>query len=85
MRLNFAQAMQETSMVVGPLLASHVFFKSIKDNSLSSAQLVYLGIAIVVFTFAAIFYHPRDHRRGHGAATGADGRGVCRGGEKALE
>ena len=38
MRLNFAQAVQAIGVVVGPLLASHVFFKNIKDNSLSSAQ-----------------------------------------------
>ena len=56
MRLNFAQAVQAIGVVVGPLLASHVFFKNIKDNSLSSVQWVYLGIAIVVFTFAVIFY-----------------------------
>ena len=56
MRLNFAQAVQAIGTVVGPLLASHVFFKNVNDNSLSSVQWVYLGIAIFVFTLAGVFY-----------------------------
>ena len=47
-----AQAVQAIGVVIGPPLASHVFFKNIKDNYLSPAQWVHLGIAIVVFTFA---------------------------------
>jgi FHS family L-fucose permease-like MFS transporter len=56
MRLNFAQAVQAIGTVVGPILASHVFFKNVKDNSLSSVQWVYLGIAIFVFLLAGVFY-----------------------------
>ncbi|KAG0135523.1 major facilitator superfamily domain-containing protein [Tuber indicum] len=56
MRLNFAQAVQAIGTVVGPVLASHVFFKNVKDNSLESVQWVYLGIAIFVFLLAGVFY-----------------------------
>ena len=56
MRLNFAQAVQAIGTVVGPVLASHVFFKNVNDNSLESVQWVYLGIAIFVFILAGVFY-----------------------------
>jgi FHS family L-fucose permease-like MFS transporter len=56
MRLNFAQAVQAIGTVVGPVLASHVFFKNVNDHSLSSVQWVYLGIAIFVFLLAGVFY-----------------------------
>ncbi|PWW76132.1 MFS general substrate transporter [Tuber magnatum] len=56
MRLNFAQAVQAIGTVVGPVLASHVFFKNVHDNSLQSVQWVYLGIAIFVFILAGVFY-----------------------------
>jgi len=56
MRLNFAQAVQAIGTVIGPVLASHVFFKNVNDNSLESVQWVYLGIAIFVFILAGVFY-----------------------------
>lgn len=56
MRLNFAQAVQAVGTVVGPVLASQVFFKNVDENSLQSVQWVYLGIAIFVFVLAGVFY-----------------------------
>ncbi|CUS07687.1 unnamed protein product [Tuber aestivum] len=56
MRLNLAQAVQAIGTVVGPVLASHVFFKNVQDDSLQSVQWVYLGIAIFVFVLAGVFY-----------------------------
>lgn len=58
MRLNFAQAVQAVGTVVGPVLASQVFFKNVSENesSLLSVQWVYLGIAIFVFVLAGVFY-----------------------------
>lgn len=59
MRLNFAQAVQAIGTVVGPVLASQVFFKNVNENSLQSVQWVYLGIAIFVFLLAGVFYVSR--------------------------
>ncbi|KAF8469491.1 major facilitator superfamily domain-containing protein [Kalaharituber pfeilii] len=56
MRLNLAQAVQAVGTVVGPVLASQVFFKNVNDTDLGSVQWVYLGIAIFVFLLAAVFY-----------------------------
>lgn len=58
MRLNFAQAVQAVGTVVGPVLASQVFFKNVSESesSLLSVQWVYLGIAIFVFVLAGVFY-----------------------------
>ena len=56
MRLNLAQAVQAVGTVVGPVLASQVFFKNVDGADLGSVQYVYLGIAIVVFTLAIVFY-----------------------------
>ncbi|KAH8153025.1 uncharacterized protein LAJ45_02612 [Morchella importuna] len=56
MRLNLAQAVQAVGTVVGPVLASQVFFKNVNESSLESVQWVYLGIAIFVFVLAGVFY-----------------------------
>ncbi|KAH8833336.1 major facilitator superfamily domain-containing protein [Flagelloscypha sp. PMI_526] len=56
MRLNLAQAFQGIGTVVGPVLASYVFFKDVDDSSLDSVQWTYLGIAAFVFLLAAVFY-----------------------------
>ncbi|KAI5779116.1 putative L-fucose-proton symporter [Geopyxis carbonaria] len=56
MRLNLAQAVQGTGSVVAPILASHVFFKSVGEAQLTSVQWVYLGIACFVFVLAVVFY-----------------------------
>jgi MFS transporter, FHS family, L-fucose permease len=56
LRINIAQAFQAVGTVVGPILASHVFFKDSSSDSLQSVQYVYLGIAIFVFVLAVVFY-----------------------------
>ncbi|KAI5799126.1 major facilitator superfamily domain-containing protein [Peziza echinospora] len=56
MRLNMSQALQAIGTVVGPVLASQVFFKSVGENDLDSVQWVYLGIAIFVTSLAVVFY-----------------------------
>jgi len=56
LRLNLAQSFQAIGTVVGPVLASHVFFADVDDKSLSSVQWVYLGIACFVFLLAIVFY-----------------------------
>jgi FHS family L-fucose permease-like MFS transporter len=56
MRLNFAQGIQAIGTVIGPVLASHVFFASVNDKDLTSVQWVYLGIAIFVFCLATVFF-----------------------------
>ena len=56
MRLNLAQAVQAIGAVVGPVLASQVFFKNVGENDLQSVQWVYLGIAIFVFCLAVVFF-----------------------------
>lgn len=56
MRLNLAQAVQAVGAVVGPVLASQVFFKHVGENDLQSVQWVYLGIAIFVFALAVVFF-----------------------------
>ena len=55
MRINIAQSFQAVGTIVGPLLASRVFFKSDDPKSLESVQWVYLGIAIFVFLLAVVF------------------------------
>lgn len=55
-RLNLAQAVQAVGSVVGPVLASQVFFKHVGENDLVSVQWVYLGISIFVFTLAVVFF-----------------------------
>ncbi|KAH8149117.1 uncharacterized protein LAJ45_06656 [Morchella importuna] len=52
MRLNLAQAVQGMGTVLAPVLASHVFFKSVSDSALQSVQWVYLAIACFVFFLA---------------------------------
>ncbi|KAF8242736.1 MFS general substrate transporter [Wilcoxina mikolae CBS 423.85] len=56
MRLNFAQGVQAIGTVIGPILASHVFFAKVDDKDLTSVQWVYLGIAIFVFCLATVFF-----------------------------
>ncbi|KAH7407962.1 major facilitator superfamily domain-containing protein [Cadophora sp. MPI-SDFR-AT-0126] len=56
MRINIAQSFQAVGTVVGPLLASRVFFKSEDPKSLASVQWVYLGIAVFVFLLAIVFF-----------------------------
>ncbi|RPB08756.1 putative L-fucose-proton symporter [Morchella conica CCBAS932] len=56
MRLNLAQAVQGMGTVLAPVLASHVFFKSVSDSALQSVQWVYLAIACFVFFLAVVFY-----------------------------
>ncbi|KAK9458376.1 MFS general substrate transporter [Dipodascopsis uninucleata] len=55
-RLNIAQAFQGVGTVVGPILASYVFFKNTTENSLDSVKWVYVGIAGFVFLLALVFY-----------------------------
>lgn len=55
MRLNAAQAVQAIGTVVGPIIASHVFFNT-DSNDLASVQWVYLAIACFVFLLAIVFY-----------------------------
>lgn len=55
-RLNVAQAIQGTGTVVGPVLATYVFFKDVDDKSLESVQYVYLGIACFVFLLSIVFW-----------------------------
>jgi FHS family L-fucose permease-like MFS transporter len=56
LRLTLAQAFQAIGTVVAPVLASQVIFKNVDDNSLTSVQWVYLGIAIFVFLLAIVFF-----------------------------
>jgi MFS transporter, FHS family, L-fucose permease len=56
LRLTLAQAFQAIGTVVAPVLASQVIFKNVNDNSLTSVQWVYLGIAIFVFLLAVVFF-----------------------------
>jgi FHS family L-fucose permease-like MFS transporter len=56
LRLTLAQAFQAIGTVVAPILASHVIFKNVDDQSLTSVQWVYLGIAIFVFLLAIVFF-----------------------------
>jgi MFS transporter, FHS family, L-fucose permease len=56
LRLTLAQAFQAIDTVVAPVLASQVIFKNVDDNSLTSVQWVYLGIAIFVFLLAIVFF-----------------------------
>lgn len=56
LRLTLAQSFQAVGTVVAPVLASHVIFKNVNDNSLTSVQWVYLGIAIFVFFLAIVFF-----------------------------
>ena len=56
LRLTLAQGFQAIGTVVAPVLASQVLFKNVDDNSLTSVQWVYLGIAIFVFLLAIVFF-----------------------------
>ncbi|KAJ4325476.1 hypothetical protein N0V94_000619 [Neodidymelliopsis sp. IMI 364377] len=56
LRLNLAQAFQAIGSVVAPVLASFVLFKNVDNNSLTSVQWVYLGIACFVFALAVVFF-----------------------------
>lgn len=56
LRLTLAQSFQAIGTVVAPVLASQVIFKDVNDNSLTSVQWVYLGIAIFVFFLAVVFF-----------------------------
>jgi FHS family L-fucose permease-like MFS transporter len=58
-RLNIAQAVQGTGTVIGPVLASYVFFKNVNDKDLTNVQYVYLGIAIFVFLLSIVFLYSR--------------------------
>jgi FHS family L-fucose permease-like MFS transporter len=57
-RLNLAQAVQGVGSMVGPLLASYVFFKDIQDTAdgLQQVQWTYLGIACFVTLLAVVFF-----------------------------
>jgi len=54
-RLNFSQSFAGVGSLVGPLIASHAFFSGSNENSLTSVQFVYLGIAIAVGLIAVGF------------------------------
>ncbi|KAE9365490.1 putative L-fucose-proton symporter [Stipitochalara longipes BDJ] len=56
LRLTLAQAFQAIGTVVAPVLASQVIFKNVDENSLTSVQWVYLGIAMFVFLLAIVFF-----------------------------
>lgn len=56
LRLTLAQAFQAVGTVVAPVLAAQVIFKNVDDQSLTSVQWVYLGIAIFVFILAVVFF-----------------------------
>jgi len=55
-RLELSQSFQAVGSVVAPLLASRVFFKNVNDNSLTTVQWTYLGIAVFVFCLAVVFF-----------------------------
>jgi MFS transporter, FHS family, L-fucose permease len=55
-RLELSQSFQAVGSVVAPLLASRVFFKNVNDNSLTTVQWTYLGIAAFVFCLAVVFF-----------------------------
>jgi FHS family L-fucose permease-like MFS transporter len=54
-RLELSQSIQAVGSVAAPLLASRVFFKNVDDNSLTSVQWTYLGLACFVFLLAVVF------------------------------
>ncbi|TFK99837.1 major facilitator superfamily domain-containing protein [Pterulicium gracile] len=56
-RLNIAQALNGVGTVVGPVLASYVFFKDVNDDDLTNVQYVYLAIALFVFILAVVFLY----------------------------
>ncbi|KAI9743263.1 MAG: hypothetical protein M1818_003109 [Claussenomyces sp. TS43310] len=57
-RLNLAQAVQGVGSMLGPLLASYVFFKHVDDTTqgLQQVQWTYLGVACFVALLAIIFF-----------------------------
>ena len=54
-RLNFSQSFAGLGSLVGPLIASRVFFTGANSNTLTSVQYVYLGIALGVGLIAVGF------------------------------
>ena len=54
-RLNFSQSFNGVGSFVGPLIASHAFFSSQNQTTLTSVQYVYLGIAVSVGLIAIGF------------------------------
>lgn len=49
--------MNGVGTVVGPVLASYVFFKDVNDDDLTNVQYVYLAIALFVFILAVVFLY----------------------------
>ncbi|KAH7102737.1 MFS general substrate transporter [Auriculariales sp. MPI-PUGE-AT-0066] len=55
-RLVFSQSFQAVAAFTGPLIASHTFFKSDSDDSLTSVQYVYLGVGLLGLVLNILFF-----------------------------